>query len=107
DVYREPFGWPELQIGVVRESVAVAEALPDFLAVAQYALSSLKTLQEFLEAGDQYHLYSTAARAMQIARRRGIMKAVEYWSGRPVPRSSDSNAILKGGTDPFLYNPRR
>lgn len=28
DVYREPFGWPELQIGVVRESVAVAEALP-------------------------------------------------------------------------------
>ncbi|KAJ3709992.1 TRAPP II complex [Lentinula guzmanii] len=23
------------------------------------------------------------------------------------PRSSDSNAILKGGTDPFLYNPRR
>ncbi|KAJ3715606.1 TRAPP II complex [Lentinula guzmanii] len=110
DVYREPFGWPELQIGVVRESVAVAEALPDFLAVAQYALSSLKTLQEFLEAG--------------------IMKAVEYWSGRPVvsialaplpfirlpiekpmsalkPRSSDSNAILKGGTDPFLYNPRR
>lgn len=28
DVPREPFGWPELQIGVVRESVAVAEALP-------------------------------------------------------------------------------
>ncbi|KAJ4469401.1 transport protein Trs120 or TRAPPC9 TRAPP II complex subunit-domain-containing protein [Lentinula edodes] len=120
DVYREPFGWPELQIGVVRESVAVAEALPDFLAVAQYALSSLKTLQEFLEPGDQYHLYSTAARAMQTARRRGAMKAVEYWSGRPVvsitlaplpfirlpiekpisalrPRTSDSNAILKGG----------
>ncbi|KAJ4474536.1 TRAPP II complex [Lentinula lateritia] len=130
DVYREPFGWPELQIGVVRESVAVAEALPDFLAVAQYALSSLKTLQEFLEPGDQYHLYSTAARAMQTARRRGAMKAVEYWSGRPVvsitlaplpfirlpiekpisalrPRTSDSNAILKGGTDPFLYNPRK
>jgi len=25
---REPFGWPELQVGVVREAVAVAEALP-------------------------------------------------------------------------------
>ncbi|KAF9075275.1 TRAPP II complex [Rhodocollybia butyracea] len=131
DVYQEPFGWPELQVGVVRESVAVAEALPDFLAVAQYALSSLKTLQEFLEPGDQYHLYATAARAMQTARRRGSVKAVEYWSGRPVvsialapiplirlpiekplsalqPRTSDSNVILKkGGTDPFLYNPRR
>jgi hypothetical protein len=27
-VDRPPFGWPELQIGVVREAVAVAEALP-------------------------------------------------------------------------------
>ncbi|KAF5391257.1 hypothetical protein D9757_001865 [Collybiopsis confluens] len=130
DVHQETFGWPELQIGVVRESVAVAEALPDFLAVAQYALSSLKTLRDFLEPGDQYHLYSTAARAMQTAQRRGAMKSIEYWSGRPVvsialaplpfirlpiekpmsalhPRSSDSNAILTGGTDPFLYNPRR
>lgn len=25
---REPCGWPELQVGVVREAVAVAEALP-------------------------------------------------------------------------------
>lgn len=26
--YQEPYGWPELQVGVVREAVAVAEALP-------------------------------------------------------------------------------
>ena len=25
---QEPFGWPELQIGIVREAIAVAEALP-------------------------------------------------------------------------------
>jgi hypothetical protein len=24
----EPYGWPEIQVGVVREAVAVAEALP-------------------------------------------------------------------------------
>jgi hypothetical protein len=28
DGYQEPYGWPELQIGVVREAVAVSEALP-------------------------------------------------------------------------------
>jgi hypothetical protein len=28
DGFAEPYGWPELQIGVVREAVAVAEALP-------------------------------------------------------------------------------
>jgi hypothetical protein len=28
DVPQEPYGWPELQVGVVREAVAVAESLP-------------------------------------------------------------------------------
>ena len=26
--HAEPYGWPELQIGIVREAIAVAEALP-------------------------------------------------------------------------------
>ncbi|KAF8077925.1 TRAPP II complex [Lyophyllum atratum] len=126
----EPYGWPELQVGVVREAVAVAEALPDFPAVAQFALSALKTLQTVLSPGDQYHLYSTSSRALITARRRGDAKSVEYWSGRPVVsitiapmplvrlpvekpisalRSTSSGVapILTGGTDPFLYNPRK
>lgn len=28
EVFQEPFGWPELQVGIIREAVAVAEALP-------------------------------------------------------------------------------
>jgi hypothetical protein len=28
---REPYGWPELQVGVVREAVAIAEALPGLI----------------------------------------------------------------------------
>ncbi|KAG6866933.1 hypothetical protein C0991_003849 [Blastosporella zonata] len=123
----EPYGWPELQVGVVREAVAVAEALPDFPAVAQFALSALKTLQTVLSPGDQYHLYSTSSRALTTARRRGDTKSIEYWSGRPVvsimlapipfarlpvekPISAlgtTSKIALTGGTDPFLYNPRK
>ncbi|KAF9533009.1 TRAPP II complex [Crepidotus variabilis] len=129
DELREPLGWPELQVGVVREAVAVAEALPDFPTVAQFALSSLKTLQTVLTPNDQYHLYATASRALLTSRRRGDPRAIEYWSGRPIvsisvaplptiripiekPRSIrhkvlDPAPILQGIVDPFLYNPRR
>ncbi|KAF8910953.1 transport protein particle complex subunit [Gymnopilus junonius] len=125
----EPVGWPELQVGVVREAVAVAEALPDFPVVAQFALSSLKTLQSVLTPADQYHLYATASRALVTARRRGDSRAVEYWSGRPIvsislaplpairvpvgkPRSiqnriGDLRPLVQGIVDPFLYNPRK
>lgn len=34
DLPKEPIGWPELQIGIVREAIAVAEALPG-MAVSQ------------------------------------------------------------------------
>lgn len=126
----EAHGWPELQVGVIREAVAVAEALPDFLAVAQFSLSSLKNLQLVLSSGDQHHLYATSIRALMTARRRGGQRLVEYWSGRPVvsislapiplirlpvekpisvlsKQASGVPAILQGITDPFLYNPRR
>ncbi|EGN95949.1 hypothetical protein SERLA73DRAFT_111910 [Serpula lacrymans var. lacrymans S7.3] len=126
----EMFGWSELQIGVIREAIAVAEALPDYLAVARIALSSLKTMHPVLSIGDQYHLYQTATRALATARRRGSSETVEYWAGRPVisisvsplplsrrpiespvsalaPKQPAIDRILAGATDPFLYNPRR
>ena len=56
----------------------------DFFAVAQFALSALKTLQTILSPGDQYHLYATASRALATAKRRGDNHSVEYWAGRPV-----------------------
>ncbi|GBE81971.1 TRAPP II complex [Sparassis latifolia] len=130
DAIEEPFGWPELQIGIVREAIAVAEALPDYPSVAQFSLSSLKTLHPVMSHNDQHHLYRTAARALATAKRRGDERTVEYWSGQPIvsievlplpfvrlpmetPVSalaqapSDANPILVGLTDPFLYNPRK
>ncbi|KAH7926321.1 hypothetical protein BV22DRAFT_1087325 [Leucogyrophana mollusca] len=126
----ESFGWPELQVGVVREAIAIAEALPDHLAVGQIALSALKSMHSVLSIGDQHHLYQTASRALAITRRRGDPSAVEYWAGRPIlsiavlplplirlpiekpmsalaSRLSTMNPILTGVTDPFLYNPRK
>jgi hypothetical protein len=28
DLLEDPYGWPELQIGIIREALAIAEALP-------------------------------------------------------------------------------
>lgn len=130
DAAKEPFGWSELQVGVVREAIAVAEALPDPLAVARISLSALRTMHSVLASSDQYHLYQTAGRALAAMRRRGDAPAVEYWAGHPImslsllplalhrlpienlfsmltAKSSTTDSLLSGITDPFLYNPRK
>ncbi|CCM02371.1 uncharacterized protein FIBRA_04466 [Fibroporia radiculosa] len=129
---QEPFGWPELQIGIVREAIAVAEALPDYPSVAQFSLSSLKMLHPVMSQSDQFHFYHTATRALATAIRRGDRRTVEYWAGRPVisvevlslplirlplekplslittkPNNPSINPIFSGSRDPFLYNPRK
>ncbi|KAI0362223.1 hypothetical protein OH77DRAFT_1416447 [Trametes cingulata] len=127
---REPYGWPELQIGIIREAIAVAEALPDYPAVAQFSLSSLKLLHPVMSSGDQHHLYNTASRALLTAKRRGDRRVVDYWSGKPVvsieilplplvrvpiekplsilsQSAAGTTSILTGVKDPFLYNPRK
>ncbi|THH16357.1 hypothetical protein EW146_g4275 [Bondarzewia mesenterica] len=134
DVREDPFGWPELQVGIVREALAVAEALPDIeidsSATAQFSLSALKCLHAVLSEEDQYHFYTTSARALATARRRGDKRIIDYWSGRPIdsiellppppakvlvespisilaPRLSQGASILTRISDPFLYNPRK
>ncbi|KZT67733.1 hypothetical protein DAEQUDRAFT_792472 [Daedalea quercina L-15889] len=128
----DPFGWPELQIGIIREAIAVAEALPDYPSVAQFSLSSLKTLHPVMSQSDQLHLYRTATRALTTAIRRGDRRTVEYWAGKPIvsiemlplplirlpiekplsllaraDEQTGVNTILTGAKDPFLYNPRK
>ncbi|KDQ07911.1 hypothetical protein BOTBODRAFT_139417 [Botryobasidium botryosum FD-172 SS1] len=121
------YGWPDLQVGAVREAVAVAEALPDYPAVAQFALSTLKQLHAYLTPSEQQHLFATSSRVLSIARRRGDDRQLEYWSGRPVisieisppsllrvvverpirdlmPRSSEMTKVTRLG--PFIYDPR-
>ncbi|KAF8136381.1 transport protein Trs120 or TRAPPC9 TRAPP II complex subunit-domain-containing protein [Boletus edulis] len=100
------FGWPELQVGVMREAIAAMHSI--------------------LPANDQSHLYQTASRALAMIRRRGDASMIEYWAGHPIqsiavlplplhripaekPRSAISyKHIVPGSTnDLFLYNPRK
>lgn len=120
------FGWPELKVGVIREAVAVAEALPDYLAVARICLSALKTMHSILATADQCHLYQTASRALSILKRRGKATTIEWWAGHlvvsmallplpsqrlPIERpmsflNSEKNPLTARVTNTFLYNPR-
>ncbi|KAI0273777.1 TRAPP II complex [Gloeopeniophorella convolvens] len=130
DVPHEPYGWPELQIGIVREALAVAESLPDPPSVAQFSLSALKSLHTVFSDDDQYHIYYTSNRALTAAKRRGDTRLMDYWSGQPVvsiellqpspskslvenpasmlvQRKSEGVGGLAQGTSPFLYDPRK
>jgi hypothetical protein len=44
-VHPEPFGWPELQVGIVREALAIAEALPGKRCCKMSALHLLTRLR--------------------------------------------------------------
>ncbi|KAG8937942.1 hypothetical protein FRC00_008884 [Tulasnella sp. 408] len=126
----EAFGWPELQLGVVREAVAIAEALPDYPALAQFSLSTLRGMNPHLTHSEQLHLYTISGRALSTARRRGDHVLVAYWASKPVlsleitplpfsrtpvqhpisdlerRSSGEAAGILGGRRDPFIYNPR-
>ena len=78
------YGWPELQVGVVREALAIAEALPDHASVAQFSLSTLRSLHEFITPQEQQHLAQAAIRAINISRRRGIFRSMEFWFDGPL-----------------------
>jgi len=100
--HKMQYGWDELQLGVVREAVAIVEALPglpflclcilqsiqpislDYAIVAQFDLSALKALRAVLAPSDQTYLYTNSAKALVTARRRGDDRRIEYWSGNPV-----------------------
>lgn len=104
DVARpDHFGWPELQVGSVKEALAIAQALPgqsshrtcspttsdprylaDFLAVAQMAYSALKALQPAMDVREHHHLFESASRALATAKRRGDERKLGYWADNPV-----------------------
>ncbi|EJU05644.1 hypothetical protein DACRYDRAFT_113706 [Dacryopinax primogenitus] len=127
----EQFGWPELQVGVMRESISLVELLPDYPAVAQLALSAIRKLGRYLPSSEQLHLYAVSMRALGTARRRGDTRRLHYWSDNPLvriepvplplarlptvhalsdlqPPRPESDAQVQAGQrkDPFLYNPR-
>jgi trafficking protein particle complex subunit 9 len=93
------YGWPELQVEIVKEAVYMTEALPgesgrcciqsklltrhlhaDPRRTVQYCQMALRTLYLNLTASAQYFLFEKSMRALETARRRGLeLDGLPWW----------------------------
>lgn len=117
------YGWPELQSIVLRDCIAISEAIPDFEGVLQYSKRSLELISALMGRDDQVRMVSNIPRIVGAAKRLGVLDLdVEYWDqylvrditistkGASTPikrRTQELLAIDRAGSqkDPFLYNP--
>lgn len=116
------YGWPSLQGAVLKECIAISEAIPDFEAVLQFSKRTLEMTSAMMGRDEQVRMVSNVPRIIGAAKRSGVLNLeIEYWDrylvrevaigmegNIPVKRRTqellavDSAAIRK---DPFLYNP--
>ena len=90
------FGWQALQVGVLRDAISIAEALPgsfcrfefrneadfrvaDYQAAIRFTVTALRTLSDFIPPAEQYRLSQNIPRIFAAATRRGAAFDLEYW----------------------------
>ncbi|GJN91136.1 hypothetical protein Rhopal_004154-T1 [Rhodotorula paludigena] len=121
------FGWPNLQIGVLKDAICIAEALPEYQAAIRFTVTALRSLSDTMPPHEQYELAQNIPRVFAAATRRGAAFDLEYWgpaqlvmslevakltSNRvphehPLDDATAGNATSTGPRNPFLYDPRR
>ncbi|WVQ72946.1 hypothetical protein IAR50_002508 [Cryptococcus sp. DSM 104548] len=117
------FGWPELQVEMIKEGIAVMESLPSHPAIVKLCLTALNDLSESLNSQSQAILSKMYPSALAIVRRRGLETgALPWWvpgkivmsleiaglshDKTPMQHSRDEIQVDNGKKDPFFYNPR-
>lgn len=118
------YGWPDLQVEMMKEAIAISEILPDHPNILRLAISALHHLYPFLPPPSQAGLARLLPQSLDVVRRRGIdVGAIPWWvpgkvilsvevasmSGNRIPREHAREEIigsLDGMKDFFLYNPR-
>jgi len=73
------FGWPELQVEMMKEGIAVAESLPDNLAVVRFCTTALNSLHRHLNPLSQGHVARMYPIALGVIRRRGMEAGTLPW----------------------------
>ncbi|GAA5936717.1 TRAPPII-specific subunit TRS120 [Sporobolomyces koalae] len=121
------FGWPGLQVGVLKDAIAIAESLPDHQAAVRFTVTALRTLSDTMPPAEQYELSQSIPRIFGAATRRGIPFELEYWgptqlvmsleiarmspNRAPVEHplqdaSTDATTATSGTRNPFIWDPR-
>ncbi|GAA5876487.1 hypothetical protein JCM16303_003552 [Sporobolomyces ruberrimus] len=122
------FGWPSLQVGVLKDAIAIAETLPDYQAAIRFTVTALRTLSDTMPPVEQYELSQSIPRIIGSATRRGVPFELEYWGptqlvmsleiARPAPNratfehplkdaSTDASTAAAGPRNPFIWDPRK
>ncbi len=83
-----PFGWKEQQVALLKETIAIAEMLSDYVGMAFFGAILLRDFYPLLDAQEQKELMIGTQRSVQAARWAGAQDlAVRYW-GPPEPLCS-------------------
>ncbi|RCI06824.1 hypothetical protein CU098_013039 [Rhizopus stolonifer] len=122
------FGWPALQIDILRECIVISEAIQDHASMLYYTTVLLKNLYQYISKDEQIRLASSIQRIVNISKRSGQLdNNVNYWGFNivrsiepihPIPRkaiyqhpmliakalAASKEGRLNSG-DPFIYNP--
>ncbi|KAG1052966.1 hypothetical protein G6F43_004920 [Rhizopus delemar] len=122
------FGWPALQIDILRECIVISEAIQDHASMLYYTTVLLKNLYQYISKDEQIRLASSIQRIVNISKRSGQSENnVNYWGFNivrsiepihPIPRkaiyqhplliakalAASKEGRLNSG-DPFIYNP--
>ncbi|ODN75626.1 hypothetical protein L198_08156 [Cryptococcus wingfieldii CBS 7118] len=121
--FKRRFGWPELQVEMIKEGIAVMESLPSHPAIVKLCLTALNDLSDSLNSQSQAILAKMYPAALAIVRRRGLETGVVPWwvpgkivmsleiaglshDKTPMQHSRDEIQVESGKKDPFFYNPR-
>lgn len=116
------YGWPELQIEILRECITVSEALPDYSSMLKYTTILLRKMYKHISKEEQIRLASTIQRIVVAGKKAGqVDSSVNYWGidlvksvevVKPIPRKAVSPQTIKtevvtsvSDGDPFIYNP--
>ncbi|KAI8877388.1 Trs120-domain-containing protein [Backusella circina FSU 941] len=112
------FGWPELQIDILKQCISVAEALIDNGARLYYTTVLLKNLYRYISKAEQIRLATTI---QSLVSRPNQLESINYWgvnivsnieAKKPISRKAVYEHPIKSEiikteipNDPFIYNP--
>jgi hypothetical protein len=74
------YGWPELQVEIMKEAITISESLPDHPTILRLCLSALHGLYPYLSPSSQGSLAKMFPVSLGVIRRRGIeIGQVPWW----------------------------
>ncbi|CAG8555401.1 15541_t:CDS:10 [Funneliformis mosseae] len=116
------FGWPDIQIDVIKDALTISEALPDYPSMVKYTTRLLRKLFMYIHRDEQVRLSASIPRIVGAGKKLGLDMEFKYWglnivkgiqvcrpTSRRIPyphankKLSLKNEDKKEGVSPFIY----